>query len=101
MGIEVPARFGGKKELFEKLVKMFVRDLPPEWTDYTAAIADMENTKALVHKIKGTSGNLDLKGVYEAAVAFEGSLRNNAPDKELYIKFTEACDAVRKTMEGA
>ena len=98
MGIEVPARFKGKEALYEKLIKMFVRDLPQEWSAYDAAIADMENTKAFVHKMKGTAGNLDSKEIYETAVEFEKSLRDNAPQEELYNKFTAACDALKKSI---
>jgi len=97
--MEVPARFKGKEVLYDKLIKMFVRDLPVEWSAYSAAVADMENTKAFVHKIKGTAGNLDSKEIYEAAVEFEGSLRAGAPQEELYNKLIAACDAVKKSVQ--
>jgi len=96
---EVPQRFKGKEALYEKLLKMFVKDLPDEWSGYEAVIADMENTKTFVHKIKGVAGNLDSKEIFEAAAQFESSLRNNTPDKELYNKFTASCDALKKSMQ--
>ena len=99
MDIEIPARFKGKEALYEKLVKMFIKDLPGEWSAYGAAIADMENTKAFVHKIKGVAGNLDSKDIYEAAVEFELSLRADAPQEELYNKFIAACDTLKKSAQ--
>lgn len=98
MGIEVPARFKGKEALYEKLVKMFVKDLPDNWSAYADAIADMENTKAFVHKIKGVAGNLDSKEIYESAVEFEKTLRADAPQEELYNKFIAACEALKKSV---
>ncbi|MCL2689567.1 MAG: Hpt domain-containing protein [Chitinispirillia bacterium] len=98
MGIEIPARFKGKEALYEKLINMFIKDLPQEWSSYGDFIADMENAKAFVHKTKGTSGNLDSKEIYEAAVEFEKSLRDGAPQEELYNNFVAACDAVKKSI---
>ena len=99
MGIEVPARFKGKEVLYEKLIKMFVKDLPAEWSSYSGAIADMENTKAFIHKIKGTAGNLDSKEIYEAAFEFEKTLRDGAPQEEMYNRLIAACDAVKKSVQ--
>jgi HPt (histidine-containing phosphotransfer) domain-containing protein len=96
--MEVPARFKGKEALYEKLIKMFIKDLPDEWSAYGTAIADMESTKAFVHKIKGVAGNLDSREIYEAALEFESSLRADAPQEELYNKFIAACDALKKSI---
>jgi len=97
--MEVPARFKGKEVLYEKLIKMFIKDLPAEWSPYSAAIADMENTKAFIHKTKGTAGNLDSKEVYTAAMEFESSLRADAPSEELYNKFVAACNALKQSVQ--
>jgi len=98
MGLNTPERFKGKEAFYEKMVRMFVKDLPEQWAGFDAAAADMENTKKFVHKIKGVAGNLDARAIYNSAVEFEASLRANEPDAELYRKFIEACSDLKNSL---
>ncbi|MDR0330942.1 MAG: Hpt domain-containing protein [Chitinispirillales bacterium] len=101
MAIETPARFKGKEAFYEKMLRKFVDMLPAQWANFDDAVADMENTKVSVHTIKGTAGNLDATEVYQCALQFETSLRNNAPDKYLYQMLIDACDALKKSLPPA
>lgn len=102
MAIITPAKFKGKEAFYEKMLRIFVKDpLPQSWPSFEEAAADAENTKKLVHTIKGTAGNLDIADVYQAALKFEASLRNGAPDKELYQALIDACEALKKTLPPA
>jgi len=84
------------------MLRMFVEDpLPQEWLSFEQAVADAENTKKLVHTIKGTAGNLDIADVYQAALQFETSLRNGTPDKGLYQALIDVCDALKKSLTPA
>jgi HPt (histidine-containing phosphotransfer) domain-containing protein len=80
------------------MLKLLVKDFPETWKDFDAVIADVENTKSFVHKIKGASGNLDMTPIFESARDFEASLRNNAPDSGLYQKFIDACEDLKKSL---
>jgi HPt (histidine-containing phosphotransfer) domain-containing protein len=102
LAIVTPAKFKGKEAFYEKMLRMFVKDpLPEQWQSFDSAVADAENTKKLVHTIKGTAGNLDIDDVYQAALRFEASLRNGAPSEELYVALIEACDALKKSLQPA
>jgi HPt (histidine-containing phosphotransfer) domain-containing protein len=102
LAIVTPAKFKGKEAFYEKMVRMFVKDpLPAQWLSFDQATADVEATKKLVHTIKGTAGNLDIAGVYQAALQFEASLRNGAPDEGLYRALIEVCDALKKSVTDA
>ena len=98
MGLNTPERFKGKEAFYEKMVRMFVKDLPAQWSDFDTAAADIEATKKFVHTIKGVAGNLDAKAIYQSAVDFEASLRANQPDAELYRKFIDACDELKNAL---
>jgi len=99
LAIVTPAKFKGKEAFYEKMLRIFVKDpLPGEWLSFDEAVADVENTKKLVHTIKGTAGNLDITDVYQSALKFETSLRNGTPDKELYQALVDACDALKKSL---
>jgi HPt (histidine-containing phosphotransfer) domain-containing protein len=98
LGIVTPERFKGKEAFYEKMVRLFVKDLPETWAAFDDAVGDMEGTKVFVHKIKGTAGNLDLTEVYQSALQFEGSLRGNEPDKSMYQTLIDACNAVRQSL---
>jgi len=102
LAIVTPTKFKGKEAFYEKMLRMFVKDpLPEQWLSFDQAVADIENTKKLVHTIKGTAGNLDIADVYQSALRFETSLRNGAPDKELYQALIDVCDALKKSLTSA
>lgn len=102
MAIVTPEKFKGKEAFYEKMLRMFVKDpLPAQWPNFDDAIADAENTKKLVHAIKGTAGNLDITDVYQAAFRFEATLRNGAPESKLYQALIDTCDALKKSLEPA
>jgi len=98
MGLNTPERFKGKEAFYEKMVRLFVKDLPEQWADFDTAVADIENTKKFVHTTKGVAGNLDARAIYQCAVDFEASLRANQPDAELYRKFIEACNDLKNSL---
>jgi len=99
VGIKTPAQFKGKEAFYEKMLKMFVKDnLPETWASFDEAIKDVDNTKALVHKIKGIAGNLFIEEIHQCALQFEISLRNNEPDRDFYKMFVESCNAVRNSL---
>jgi len=100
--IVTPAKFKGKEAFYEKMLRIFVKDpLPQEWPSFDQAVADAENTKKIVHTIKGTAGNLDITDVYQSALQFETSLRNGTPDKALYQALIDACDALKNSLPPA
>jgi HPt (histidine-containing phosphotransfer) domain-containing protein len=101
MEIKTPDKFKGKDAFYLKMLRMLVRDFPDEWKSFDAVVADMENSKTYIHKIKGAAGNLDMKPVYESAVAFEASMRNNTPDSGLYKAFIDACEDLRNSLPPA
>jgi len=81
------------------MLRIFVKDpLPQQWLSFDEAVADAENTKKLVHTIKGTAGNLDITDIYQSALRFEASLRDGAPDKDLYQALIDACDALKNSL---
>jgi HPt (histidine-containing phosphotransfer) domain-containing protein len=102
LAIVTPDKFKGKEAFYEKMLRMFVKDpLPAQWPSFDDAAADAENTKKLVHAIKGTAGNLDIADVYQAALRFETSLRGGAPDSELYRALIDTCDALKNSLPPA
>jgi len=98
MGIVTPERFKGKEAFYEKMLRLFVKDLPEAWASFDDAVKDVEGTKTSVHKIKGVAGNLDLAEVYQCALQFESSLRGGEPDKYLYQMLIDACGDLRKSL---
>jgi HPt (histidine-containing phosphotransfer) domain-containing protein len=98
MGLNTPERFKGKEAFYEKMVRMFVKDLPAQWADFDTAAADLEGTKKFVHTIKGVAGNLEATAIYQSAVDFEASLRANEPNAALYQKFIEACNDLKNAL---
>jgi len=86
------ARFGGKRELYEKALREFAKDLPVEWPQFSYIAANIDEAQKQVHKIKGVAGNLSENYIYRYAAEFESSLRLSRPDQELYIKLKSSCD---------
>ena len=98
MSIETPAKFKGKEAFYEKMLRLFVKDLPESWPDFEAAVEDIENVKVQVHTLKGIAGNLDVTEVYQCALQFETSMRNGEPDRFLYHMFVDACNDLKKAL---
>jgi HPt (histidine-containing phosphotransfer) domain-containing protein len=98
LNIETPAKFKGKEAFYEKMYRMFIRDLPESWSDFDAAMEDMDNAGLLVHKVKGTAGNLDITEVYQCALQLEASMRNGEPDMDLYQMFVDACTVLKNSV---
>jgi HPt (histidine-containing phosphotransfer) domain-containing protein len=98
LGIKTPAKFKGKEAFYEKMLGLFVKDLPDTWATFDEVVTDIENMKALVHKIKGTAGNLDIMEVYQCALQLETALRNNEPDRDLYQMFIDACSYLKQSI---
>ncbi len=80
------ARFAGKKDRYIKVLIAFAKQFPEQIMPFEEAVNEenLKQTAALVHNIKGTAGNLSIINLYEAAIAFENTIRSNQPDKDLY-----------------
>jgi HPt (histidine-containing phosphotransfer) domain-containing protein len=101
VAIVTPDKFKGKEAFYERMLRMFVKDLPNNWPDFDSAVEDIENMKVQVHTIKGTAGNLDVMEVHQCALQFETSMRNGEPDKFLYRMFVDACNDLKKSVPPA
>ncbi len=90
-------RFGGKEEKYHRLLKVFAHDCPAEVKPFEDAIS--EDNKAwtvhFIHTIKGVSGNLGITELYEAAIAFEASMKKDEPNESLYYAVFE-CYSIMK-----
>ncbi len=78
---EVMKRLGNKKELFTKLMKMFVNQHSEDITliDKALASGDRQQAIHLAHALKGTAGNLSANNVQHSAAELENLLRSDAP----------------------
>ena len=93
---EALARFGGRVELYEKMLVSFAQLLPDKWQDYDTAMQNKEETAREIHKLKGVAGNLSENEIYQGIVEFETSLRSGNPDKELYEKMVKVSELRKK-----
>ncbi|MDR2579184.1 MAG: Hpt domain-containing protein [Chitinispirillales bacterium] len=99
MDIEIPVKFKGKEAFYEKMIRLFVKDLPDTWPSFDAMMGNTEEMKTFVHKTKGTAGNLDITEIYQCAAQFETSLRNDEPDADLYQMFVDTCTVLKRSVQ--
>jgi len=100
---EVMKRLGNKKELFIKLMKMFIKQHSEDIVliDKALESGDRQHAIHLAHALKGTAGNLSANNVQHSAAELETLLRSEAPlpqvsPEDLRMAMTE----VVQTMEN-
>jgi PAS domain S-box-containing protein len=76
-------RVKGKPERLEKLVELFVNDMPERLMELESAAAagDCETCAALAHSIKGVSGNLSANVMFDLSAKMEMLAREGLKDQ--------------------
>ena len=82
-GIDIQSglrRLRGNKKLFRSILSVFLKDFSKVSEALRDALngrrlSDMELARALVHKIKGTAGNISAKELHQAALALENGIK--------------------------
>ena len=90
---------GGISEtIYDDLVKEFTEEAQRSLAVFTSSISkgDHEAVARLAHTLKGSSGNLRLYDIQEAAKYLEGAARERRDNKEMGIRFDIFCDALAK-----
>lgn len=97
LGIE---RCLGKEALYEKLLRMFLRDDTLERARAARESGDREALFLCAHELKGTSGNVSIQGLYEASSALVDYLRGGGDDAGveagLFAAMEKACAHARE-----
>lgn len=79
-------RFGGKKETYYKMLIKYAYESPIEDEPYEEKIMpeNIEKFKMEIHSLKGVSGNLGIKNLFELCKTFESDLISGEASKEMY-----------------
>lgn len=109
MGIDVKTgveRFGGKKELYKKTLKSFVRETLKDGMmtfDPLSDEKDMDEFKRYIHSMKGVTGNLSMNNIHNMLKKFENSMKSGKPDPQLYHQletiFLEKCEEILELLD--
>jgi len=88
-GVDVEAgvkRFGGKADLYLKMLRSFATGLEIDDTPMEIAFSEekAEEFEKKIHTHKGVAGNMGATALYEALVEFEKTQRAGMPDQILY-----------------
>lgn len=76
---EALRRFGGNAALMLKYLRVFPQDPSMAALRQAVTANDREEMEACAHTLRGTSGTLGLKALYDAACALTARLREDAP----------------------
>jgi HPt (histidine-containing phosphotransfer) domain-containing protein len=94
-------RFCGDNELYERMLHLFLEDQSYNKCKEAFAKKDYHELFEAAHEMKGVSGNLDLKNLYEASCELVELLRNGEYDsKRIKVSFIKFEEAYQKTKEG-
>jgi len=98
-GVDVESgvkRFGGKVDLYKKMLRSFAMGLEIDDTPMEVAFSEerKHEYEVKLHTIKGVAGNMGSTALYEALVEFEKTERAGDPDKDLY-------DSIWRNMRAA
>lgn len=79
-GIDYPSamhRMGNNRELFLKLLGMFKQECPTllQEIEHLLTLGDLAKARAVVHKLKGASGNLSAKRIWNSAAQLEDACK--------------------------
>lgn len=71
--VELLERVDNDYELLQELYSIFMEDIPQQLSEIEEALNDRDSVKvkALVHRLKGTVGNLSAEYAYELAAKME------------------------------
>jgi len=96
------ARFAGKQDLFVRMLKSFVGSLPEAFASFAALnLSDAEchaKAQAEAHTMKGTAGNMSVTGLYQAAMAYEHTIKENTTTEADYLAYQAAILEARSTI---
>lgn len=92
---EALARFGNDETRYSDALFEFAQMIPDTWLDYDFALKNLDKTKNLIHKIKGSSGTLSQKEIYECSSKVETALYTNKLTKNLYNELITICNNVK------
>jgi signal transduction histidine kinase/DNA-binding NarL/FixJ family response regulator len=95
--------FGGKRELYEKILRLFAKDLSSK-TDEMLRMAeenDFDKLRTCVHTIKGMAGNVSCTEIYDLSKSLESSVREYDHDtvQKKIPQLTEKIRMVIKSIE--
>lgn len=78
---EALERVGGDEDFLAELLALYDREVAEKTSALASALeaVDMEAIRSLGHGLKGSSANLSLPGMYEAAQAVEAAGRKKDP----------------------
>jgi len=101
-GVDVESgvkRFGGKKDLYLKMLRSFAMGLEIDDTPMEIAFSEerAEESEKKIHTHKGVAGNMGVTALYEALVEFEKTQRAGTPDQILYDSIWQC---MRETKEN-
>jgi polar amino acid transport system substrate-binding protein len=91
-------RFGGKRNAYFRTINKFASDLTIEklkFEDFYAQEKVNENAK-FIHTLKGVSGNLSIKKVYNKTVLLEKSFLDGTLDENTFLEWINICTEVKK-----
>jgi len=84
-----------RPEILKKLLGSFSNTLAEKIAqlDMLVPVNDIEKIRAIMHEVKGTSGNLRLKKVYEKADAMHVAVKAGEPQHKILNFFEEFKEA--------
>jgi HPt (histidine-containing phosphotransfer) domain-containing protein len=101
---DVMARLGGKVSLFNRLFGKYVEKYRHSDEEVRQLLDenDIEEAHLLVHSIKGTSGNLGIQCMWDAALHLDKALKDRDMDKipDLYDDFSETLRRVMAEVDA-
>jgi len=79
-------RFGGKTDLYLKMLRSFAMSLEIDDTPMEIAFSEerAEESAKTLHTVKGVAGNMGATALYNALVEFEKTQRAGIPDPSLF-----------------
>ena len=91
-------RFGGKRDAYYRTIFKFASDLVIEtlkFEDFYAQENINENAK-FIHTLKGVSGNLSIRKIYNKTVILEKCFLDGTLDENTFLEWIDICTEVKK-----
>jgi signal transduction histidine kinase/DNA-binding response OmpR family regulator len=84
---ELLERLGGREEMLGRFIEMFTKNVTGYMESLASAIQskDCEQIRIQAHTIKGASGNIAARKMWETAAAMEGHARENRLDEAIAL----------------
>lgn len=95
------SRFSNDVESFKKMLKKFVKKYRNIGDEISKLINEKryKDAEMIVHTIKGVSGNLSMKGLYETSVSFDSVLKDEPIESKIVEEYMAFCKELKTVVD--